>query len=99
MEKIAVAGGFRRFRGLRVIDRFATRKAEHFGTFLALLADGSSQVIDVYIEGGLAGGLGSPATRMGRVTHEDSEEMALVSGNGIAACVGARTLTLDDLRI
>lgn len=56
MEKVAVAGGFRRFRGLRVIDRFATRKAEHFVTFLALLADDSSQVIDVYIESGLAEG-------------------------------------------
>ena len=56
MKKIAVAGGFRRFRGLRVIDRFATRKAEHFETFLALLADDPSQVIDVYIESGLVGG-------------------------------------------
>ena len=56
MEKVAVAGGFRRFRGLRVIDGFATRKAEHFVTFLALLADDSSQVIDIYIESGLAEG-------------------------------------------
>ena len=56
MEKVAVAGGLRRFRGLRVIERFATRKTEHFVTFLALLADGSSQVIDVHIESGLAEG-------------------------------------------
>ncbi len=56
MEKITVIRGLRQFWGLRIINWLATRKAEHLGTFLALLADDPSQVIGIYLERGLVGG-------------------------------------------
>ena len=56
MEQIAVIRGFRRFWCLRIIYWFAAREAEHLMTFLALLAENSSQVIDIHLESGLARG-------------------------------------------
>ena len=53
MEEIIV---IRTFRCPRTINWFATRKAELLGTFLALLADDAPQVIDIYLESGLAEG-------------------------------------------